>query len=462
MYIIAFNTYSTNCPTKSKIGAFNDATYNGSGVGSGDGFITIFDNNGVQKWASYFGSSDGDDIGGIAVGLDKFFIHGDSGGHLVGNTPCDVPTNGGFPLCDFAGSSDYFDNHTTNDPGFIVGKGFITEFDDSYSMVWSTFFGGNIDAGSDGASTFPNSGGISVYQTETELTIYVTGAILGTQSNTSGCSAVTGSNQIPLCGRPNNVNVAPPSGSIASLYIARFGINRDLQWSTFYSGGGTRLAGIRVNVNDNGIFVAGNAAFGGFTALGNPNLYNQSLQKGQQDPALIAYDFTTLQPIWATTYGGTDNQNFPIEEANDFISVNNQLYLVGRGFSLDFPFNCDKNINFCRDDTDYLGSYLLSDGFITRFDLVNLYNNTNKIDKSNNIHIFPNPTTDKININIEENNLKEGQITVYNLLGQIVQSINNQNLQNDFSIDVSHLKQGVYFLVIETNSQYYSQKFIKN
>jgi hypothetical protein len=455
---VAFNTYSSDCSIKTKTGSYNDALYNGDG----DGFLSIFNNDGIQDWASYFGSDKIDHLGGLTVGLDRFFIHGDTGFPIEGNVPCGVPTNGGFPLCDVTGNNDFFDNSSTNHSG--SGRGFVTEFSDVGVMKWSTFFGFGIDAGSDGTSTTANGGGIVVYQTEVELNLYITGAIEEGVSTTNSCSTVTNGNY-PLCGGPNNVTVQGPSGVSGGydLYIARFGKNRDLQWSTCFGGPAGREFGVTIDVNDNGIFVVGGAAWGSQVSISNTGLYNQQFQLGNQDPLLLAYDFVTLQPIWATYYGGNDpsisGPAWPIEDATDLISFNNQLYMVGLGYSTDFPFNCDDNVNFCRDIWDYQSNHI-NDGFITRFDLTNLYSSTNSLYIPNQIQVYPNPTSGILNVDLQGKELDK--LFIYNSLGQLIQVVENNILEDQSSIDVSHFPNGFYFIVIQSGQQLYSTKFTKH
>jgi len=66
------------------------------------------------------------------------------------------------------------------------------------------------------------------------------------------------------------------------------------------------------------------------------------------------------------------------------------------------------------------------------------------------VSIFPNPTKDIVNIEGLNN---ESKISIYNTVGQLVYQVKTNN-----SINISHLKSGLYFLKIENNKTF---RFIK-
>jgi len=93
-------------------------------IGSDDGVIAKFDSLGQLVWSTYYGSSGGDHINGVATNSqDHIFVVGDGGG-------------GSFPLTD-PGNGAYFDNTR----GAV--DGLITRFDPQGRVVWSTYFGGS-------------------------------------------------------------------------------------------------------------------------------------------------------------------------------------------------------------------------------------------------------------------------------------------------------------------------------
>ena len=70
---------------------------------------------------------------------------------------------------------------------------------------------------------------------------------------------------------------------------------------------------------------------------------------------------------------------------------------------------------------------------------------------SSNLIIFPNPTNNSVQINLQNTSETIDTILVADVLGKIIRSINNVS-SNQNSIDVSNLSQGVYFITITTEN----------
>ena len=83
--------------------------------------------------------------------------------------------------------------------------------------------------------------------------------------------------------------------------------------------------------------------------------------------------------------------------------------------------------------------------------------NNNSIESEKKLTIYPNPA--KNELFIETNSTEISFITIYNMIGQIIQTI--PNAKNTTSIDVSNLKSGSYFIKIVTDNSTISQQFIK-
>ncbi|TGN29409.1 T9SS type A sorting domain-containing protein [Empedobacter tilapiae] len=99
---------------------------------------------------------------------------------------------------------------------------------------------------------------------------------------------------------------------------------------------------------------------------------------------------------------------------------------------------------------DNYGSGFIVDN-INIIDLENL-----RLDEYNNteISIFPNPTTDYININSSE---KNNTIKITDLTGKVI-----LNEVNTTKINIMHLTKGIYIINIKTDNSESIQKFIKN
>lgn len=78
---------------------------------------------------------------------------------------------------------------------------------------------------------------------------------------------------------------------------------------------------------------------------------------------------------------------------------------------------------------------------------------------SNYFILFPNPAKDKLHIEIKDN-IAVKSVGIYNLLGQLVLTYIDGNMNSTF--DISSLKNGSYFIKIATDKGFTSCKFIKN
>jgi CubicO group peptidase (beta-lactamase class C family) len=76
------------------------------------------------------------------------------------------------------------------------------------------------------------------------------------------------------------------------------------------------------------------------------------------------------------------------------------------------------------------------------------------ISNTKSISIFPNPTNTEINIALPSND--NTQIEITNAIGQLIIKDQNKNI-----IDISNLKNGLYFISVKHGQQTYTQKIIK-
>jgi len=102
-----------------------------------------------------------------------------------------------------------------------------------------------------------------------------------------------------------------------------------------------------------------------------------------------------------------------------------------------------------------------------RNDYIHVDNLTNidfVVSKENKISIFPNPLKDQLNITISSNLTGILCLSIYNLHGEIVRhfSFKKENTQKLYSIPVTDLQNGIYFLNIVTPEQSQTKKVIIN
>ncbi|AWM12838.1 hypothetical protein DI487_02435 [Flavobacterium sediminis] len=78
---------------------------------------------------------------------------------------------------------------------------------------------------------------------------------------------------------------------------------------------------------------------------------------------------------------------------------------------------------------------------------------------TDSLNIYPNPTSDFITITDSKGDFNQGQITIFNLLGQTVYQNNLES--NTLKIDLSDLDSGAYFVKVTTSRKEYLTKIIK-
>ena len=80
-----------------------------------------------------------------------------------------------------------------------------------------------------------------------------------------------------------------------------------------------------------------------------------------------------------------------------------------------------------------------------------------------NIQISPNPFTQTFTISFKNLPLPKTQIQIFNLMGQLVKTVQVNSFKGDsnIKIDMSECKPGVYFANVITGSEKFVQKLIK-
>ncbi len=76
------------------------------------------------------------------------------------------------------------------------------------------------------------------------------------------------------------------------------------------------------------------------------------------------------------------------------------------------------------------------------------------------ITIYPNPSDGIIYINFSNDQIHPVKLSVYNSLGHIVKSLSLSGLNNNYSIDLGHLREGIYFISLATNTGIFNRKVV--
>jgi len=241
-YIVFGNSASNDLPVTTN-------AYQSELFGFSAGYFGLFSIEGDLEYASYLGANGQDIISSAAIGIQNRLI-------LVGTT-----TSTDFP--------------NVNPPAGSTGEGtsFITCFDGSFNLLWSTSFGGD------------DTDGIVDVQTDSEGNIFIVGF---TSSSDLGSDGVHTQN--------------PNPGSDSDGFVAKLDSDGELLWYTYISGTGNSIADqVVLSPDESTVYVSGSVEGGSDHGFLNSH---QSIVGGSRDCVLLAYDASNGTMNWGTYYGG--------------------------------------------------------------------------------------------------------------------------------------------------------------
>ncbi len=85
----------------------------------------------------------------------------------------------------------------------------------------------------------------------------------------------------------------------------------------------------------------------------------------------------------------------------------------------------------------------------------------NELLKQNDFYLFPNPTSETITIKANTEGVSKVNYELFDVLGKSILKNEAHDLDN-FTINVSNFKPGIYFLRLQVNNSYIIKKFVKN
>lgn len=104
-----------------------------------------------------------------------------------------------------------------------------------------------------------------------------------------------------------------------------------------------------------------------------------------------------------------------------------------------------------------------NDGCITRFDILPAVGINDINAWSNNILIYPNPSSEQINVTFSNDNNSRAKFVIFNMLGEEITSFdtgkNPRVISHTFNI--SKLSAGMYFIQVQTEQGVANKTFIK-
>lgn len=152
--------------------------------------------------------------------------------------------------------------------------------------------------------------------------------------------------------------------------------------------------------------------------------------------------------VWAKSFGGTR------ADIGYYITLDavNQVHLAGNYFSSSVSFDSSTITNAST-------TAVTSDGFIAKLN-IDMPSSTND-DKTKSIIIYPNPTTNILNFEFEQDQFFNLSINLYTTLGDLVFKSKNPFTINKKTIDISLLAPGIYFIELIGNGNRAISKIVK-
>ena len=240
--------------------------------------------------------------------------------------------------------------------------------------------------------------------------------------------------------------------------------------------------------------------YGGITAAPTHYTYNigDSVFCLNDSTFYLLYDFSAqIGDSWvisSDTLGGCDTSFILVNDTGSMM-VNNKvkkwiditsnaggkMLMQGRilegignisGFSINnlFAYNvpCDTNVILCfeynsfkcfsrNDRLLYNPSGLDCEYYLTHASIDNSF-------EERKVFVYPNPANDQVSFNFGVNNsIKINEIWIYNSLGQLIKKEKFANFQQDYKINISDYKSGIYYykITLMNSLEKYSGKFVK-
>jgi len=230
-------------------------SYQDTFAGTYDGFLVKFDAAGQRKWGTYFGGIELEDLASCVVDKSgNIYVSGDT------RSTSGIASPGAHQTMYGGGQYDCY----------------IEKFNQAGDRLWGTYYGG------------ANTDYWGTVTTDKNGNVFLTG-----QTSSDTGIATPGSYQ------PNRYNTS------TDAFLAKFDSNGVRQWGTYYGG---EMGDINFACTTDG---SGNLYFSGTTSsqtnIASPGAY-QTIYGGAPEDAFLAKFTTGGQRVWATYYGGSNEE----------------------------------------------------------------------------------------------------------------------------------------------------------
>ncbi len=171
------------------------------------------------------------------------------------------------------------------------------------------------------------------------------------------------------------------------------------------------------------------------------------LDTNQYNGDTLYYGFGLADMVNNSTIGITNATGIPGESGSSLIKIKNETYYTSYGV-LSFSIN----LRHCRlNNWTY---FALKD--IIKNDL---NSNTYELESEDYISIYPNPTSDIIQISLADE-FKSNTLSILNFQGELIRFQTNNT--TEIKLNLSDLSAGIYILLIESNNNIAIRKLVKN
>ncbi len=191
---------------------------------------------------------------------------------------------------------------------------------------------------------------------------------------------------------------------------------------------------------------------------------------GNEGNHIMRWDGTA----WYDVGGGTDNEIYALKVHNDELYVGGVFEYAGGVYtgnlakwngtnwlqvtpSIISPVVYD--IQFHNDEIYIGGAFRFIDSipvnYIAKY---SLHTGIEDLQLNNQLSVYPNPSTNKLNIEINSGTIQK--ISIYDLTGKLIKTISTNTSKQE--LDISTLSPGLYFLDAVSDQRTFRKRFVKN
>jgi len=382
--------------------------------------ISKLDTNGKHQWSTFY-SKDQSIIRSIASGANGIYVYGE---HSESTSNSNYfGTSGSF--------QEYATGMTTGGTNNAINV-FLSKFDFNGNRVWSSYFG------KDKSYTAHNN---LLLNNNSLIVLNDDAYILTNHEIRPGISKNITTKGVFLESSVTNSQI--------DITLSKFLGNGQRDWTTFLHTGNV------IQANNNELFISSVVKqTNSLSSLTTTNAYQRN-HGGADDNYVYTITTDGKKRNYASYYGFTGIDNgVVLPTAKGYFYIG---YTYNNASSNALQTFATQNAPLKKYFSDYNNGKINTGNFLNYFTTESV---SNYIFNEIKFNIYPNPTTDILNIQYKENVPENTSLTIYDVSGkQVLNKLaENSNLNQ---INLSNLNSGVYILQIEGSNISQSFKFIK-